>query len=193
MFVVCYSQEECVQRILKKFQGSNKPFPLLSCGLKRTVHRYRKFSTMKVYRQIKILALFLLQKIITMKQYIISLFMGKVCCWYLFLISPGLILVQSSLLFSTLGQFHQYGSPRSCHAVASFLFPVSFIYYFFSVLVFLVRYGNSVSGCWAESDKIQFWTTNRIITFHADLTQQETVRPRLALWYTEQKKKNSFK
>ena len=63
----------------------------------------QKIQQHEVYRQIKILALFLLQKIITMKQYIISLFMGKVCCWYLFLLSPGLILVQSSLLFSTLG------------------------------------------------------------------------------------------
>ena len=86
MFVVCYSQEECVQRILKKFQGSNKPFPLLDCGLKRIVHHSWKFSIMKVYRQIKTLTLFLLPKIISMKQYIISLFMRKVC-WYLFAFS----------------------------------------------------------------------------------------------------------
>lgn len=30
----------------EKFQGSNKPFPLLYCGLKRIVHCYKKFSTM---------------------------------------------------------------------------------------------------------------------------------------------------
>ena len=138
MFVVCYSQEECVQRVLKKFQGSNKPFPLLVCGLKRIVHRYCKFSTMKVYRQIKILALF--PKVISMKQYIISLFMRKVCR-YLFLVSPGLILVQSSLLFATPAQFHQYEKAQDLTTLwPVFVSCFLYIVLFFSVLVFLVRY-----------------------------------------------------
>ena len=87
----------------EKFQGSNTPFPLLYCGLKRIVHCYKKFSTMNnesVQTNTNI-SFILYQKIISMKQYIISLFMRKVF-WYLFLLSPGLILVQSSLLFSTL-------------------------------------------------------------------------------------------
>ena len=88
------------EKVSRKQQTLSPPF---LWSQKDCSSLYGKLCTMKVYRQIKILALFLLQKIITMKQYIISLFMGKVCCWYLFLISPGLILVQSSLLFSTLG------------------------------------------------------------------------------------------
>lgn len=57
------------------------------------------------------------------------------------------------------------------------LFVSGFLYIsFFLSSCFLGSLWNSVSGCWSESDKIQFWTTNRIITFHADLTQRGTVK-----------------